>query len=956
MSEQLSPSVEINSLPSKNSLEANLRVAISKLGAYLETPREQMLREHQSDVMQSLYEAFNRGETAGYISLPTGSGKSVLIAEIVKVLGLKTIIGSPTRQILEQNALRVQEFAPDVDLTNYYTDSKDLSGKILNTTYRSLQTLVGQGMIKPEEIGLLLLDESDMTLGEQRHQIFRQFPNALMLGLTATPYFSALEGYKARGIVRENERWVQLFNNCIHEMNLEEAMERGILSGLDIFLFKSNARVGNVSISKGGEYNDVEINRYLNRLARNYLTIGMIAGLDKIPGSIQLSVEQREEIKRIHERIKGRRTAIFGLGIDHVVTLALMLRESQITAEAIHSKVDGDKRREILKAHTNGDIQVVLGVDMLARGWDSPATEVGVFLAPRQSGTVAVQELGRILRPQPGKDRAVAIQLVDQYQNRSQAPILIPNLFDPYYVLRGTQTGKEHGKSLITGGLKADPAITFRGMDLEVLTEQARSDELVQSRFKQATISEINQALDQVILQIQEEFPNIGSFRFYQQIADRLPRHVLFGVQEASLQAIASIDSNTAALGRQSLVYLNMKSILSAIESFVGDDEEENDEIIQSAITAVLAKFSGSDLRLEVAQQVYLAAESGASAYIANRENMPVSWVRDINLYKSLQEVLTGEFVVEGQRILSDSEIDLLINELNEQYGVSETNLKDYILYRNRLRRLTIGDFDQVREKYSLESIVMSTLFYEDINGVLGTFEESEQNVIKLRYGLFDGRIRTYREIGNELNLSRSRVQQIELKLREDLSKNREMRLLKPYLESEYEAEDKPEAKKVFVQNDLVADRGMFNELGLEQPLVDKLNWYGVNKISRVVIASIEDMTKWGLSEEEIKDLMLKTIIKVGHGPLWSQVHWVLSSRVTDEYLLRTPARRSTDLRGLSGIESNVLNARFGHNHKIIDMSLPKEVKEVERIAREKLYRQIVINMEMKYHELVTSA
>ncbi|MCS3780093.1 sigma-70 family RNA polymerase sigma factor [Tsukamurella ocularis] len=81
-----------------------------------------------------------------------------------------------------------------------------------------------------------------------------------------------------------------------------------------------------------------------------------------------------------------------------------------------------------------------------------------------------------------------------------------------------------------------------------------------------------------------------------------------------------------------------------------------------------------------------------------------------------------------------------------------------------------LGDFIEDAEAASAESAVISRLMHSDVRSVLGTLDEREQQVIRLRYGLDDGQPRTLDQIGKLFGLSRERVRQIE---REVMSKLR---------------------------------------------------------------------------------------------------------------------------------------------------------------------------------------
>ncbi len=736
---------------SEPELPANLLAvaAAQKLEAYMaEDFEHSFLREHQVDVMQSLQASFARGETAGCISLPTAGGKSVLITEIASALDMKTLVVSPLQEILTQTADRFAKYTPEVLVTNYFSKSKNLEGKVINTTYQSLQNLIKTGSIDPAEFELIICDEAHTALGERRHTIFRNFPNALMVGLTATPYFAQLEEYQQRGIVDSSEQWTRMFTNEFHDMSFEEAIERNIIAPLDVHLVETSVRVGNVRVTGGGNYDVREIERYLTREGRDYLALSMLAGPDKLPAFIKFSDEQKAEIAEVHDKIKGKRTVIFGISIDHIESLKERLNEYGIAADTIHHKKEG--REGILSTHQIGELQVVLSVEMLRLGWDSPATEVGIFLSPTRSGIVAKQELGRILRlsPQTGKNEAIAIQFVDMFDKATQAPILIPNLFDPSFILRGSQMGRERTVSSTTPVEAKKPVVTFSGMNIAAIIHEATSQELLRERFKNSTIEEMAHVISTIAVGIQKEHQGASTLELYQKIAEKLPARVSLEAQHVAIQAVASLDSRLAATGKEVFLFLNMKTVLTAIEPYMVDDSHENEDVVQAAIANFLEKFGKRDHRGSIALNIHGLAKSGAAEMIAKRESMPKTWVLK-GVHKYIKEVVMGGIGTRNESYFDD---------VARSAEIGRKPLQHYIEYiRSQVETDTINKAQEAAMRR-----MQNRILAEDLDAALSTLSERQQKIIKIRFGLEDGIARTYEQTGKEFTLTSERIRQIE--------------------------------------------------------------------------------------------------------------------------------------------------------------------------------------------------
>lgn len=732
-------------------LEQNRNDAVNALASYLQTPEEVILREHQVDVMQSLHDSFQNGNTGGYIHLPTGSGKTVIASEIARVIDKKTLIISPTKLILQQTYDATQRHSPESDITNYYDGEKDLSGKIINTTYVSLQRLIAEGKLNPDEIGLVIADEVHTALGPTAHKVFREFPNALLIGLTATPFFEQLDTYQRYGKVEKNERWTQMYRNLVHEMSKEEAIERGVLSPVDIYLLKTLSSVGDVHITGGGNYREDEIKRYLDKEIRNYMTIAMLAGLDHIPAKIEFDNETYEKLTKLNELLKDRRTVVFGMDIEHIEDMAQRLRWQGVSAEAIHGKMTDMQRNEVLARHKSGETRVILGVDVLRLGWDSPETEAAVLMDPTQSPIVLEQELGRILRPNPegGKQRALAIQMVDTYKNKSQEPLLLTDLFDPYYVMKMRRDFPlETQKHQATDA--APPKVTFSGIDFKLALEEYKYYEIVRERFRNSSIDEIQTFIDQKLDEIISSNPEIEAYDMYKRLADKLPSRVSNEFAERIFQAVASNDTNISAKGRNIAPLVFMGTVLSSISDFIEAEPALKDDIIQSAMTGVIDDLSRLNPRAGISQQIYYAARHGAAGFISSTTGLNTAWLKSRDFYRSFNEV-QEEFAQGG---VTKEMVEEAVDELSDKSGISKNSLNEYLNYIVGEQEFFEALEDIVPDIASSEEID-NRAFTRAIARALSAIPSRERRVIVA--SVFEGRTLTDIALNEEVGSGRIR-------------------------------------------------------------------------------------------------------------------------------------------------------------------------------------------------------
>lgn len=149
---------------------------------------------------------------------------------------------------------------------------------------------------------------------------------------------------------------------------------------------------------------------------------------------------------------------------------------------------------------------------------------------------------------------------------------------------------------------------------------------------------------------------------------------------------------------------------------------------------------------------------------------LPVHLVEQVNklsrikreMYQSLGREATNEELAEESGI-EESKIEMLLRQSRDPVSLDMPVGTD--------EEAPLGDFIEDAEATDAETAVVASMRHSDIRSVIGSLEEREQDVIRLRYGLDDGVPRTLDKIGRKFGLSRERVRQIE---REVMAKLRE--------------------------------------------------------------------------------------------------------------------------------------------------------------------------------------
>ncbi|MDD5651723.1 MAG: DEAD/DEAH box helicase family protein, partial [Candidatus Nanoarchaeia archaeon] len=146
------------------------------------------LRDYQKEALHSIINLYNSNITKQLIVLPTGSGKTVIIAAILKFFNKKTLVISHRKEIIKQTINTIKRFC-DTDVGIYLGKEKDLNHKII---VGSIQTCCISKELLKEQFDILIIDEAHHSAAKTYKKLidelgFGDNSSKLLIGFTATP-------------------------------------------------------------------------------------------------------------------------------------------------------------------------------------------------------------------------------------------------------------------------------------------------------------------------------------------------------------------------------------------------------------------------------------------------------------------------------------------------------------------------------------------------------------------------------------------------------------------------------------------------------------------------------------------------------------------------------------------------------------------------------------------------
>lgn len=353
------------------------------------------LRDYQKQASSSAVDFFKGyNKRNGVLVLPTGSGKSLIIADIASKLQGNVLVFQPNKEILEQNYAKLKSYG--VEDCSIYSASFN-SKKISRITFATIGSVISH----TEDFKMfkfIIVDECH-TCNAQGGMYCDFFDNAerKILGLTATPYrltaskISLDENGKYDPTIEPENKCIlkfitrtrpRIFHDVIYHVSIQTLLSRGYLAQLN--------------------YYDLTI---LNqaRLKRNS------TGMDFDDNSLQLEFEQLNFQDYLVSVVKRLQSPKDGNPRKGILVFTKFLEES----EELCRRIDGcemvcgstakKERERILNDFKRGKIPVVANVGVLTTGFDYPELDTIVMARPTMSLAMWYQIVGRVIRPYPGK-------------------------------------------------------------------------------------------------------------------------------------------------------------------------------------------------------------------------------------------------------------------------------------------------------------------------------------------------------------------------------------------------------------------------------------------------------------------------------------------------------------------------------------------------------------------------
>lgn len=350
---------------------------------------DRTLRPYQQEAKKDIFSAWEDCDNVLF-QMPTGTGKTRLFSSIIsdikawsalRSIDCRVLIIAHRIELIDQISENLQRYriphgiiagGRERDLRQYVQVAS-----VQTITHRANVDAVGE-----LDIRFIIIDEAHHSIANSYRKLWRMFPEAKKLGVTATPWRMDGSGF------------MSIYDRLITSKPIKEFITEGWLSP---YLFYS-VKKGSVEVQKISSITEFDVEG-------DYKT----AALEKEMDTMQIRARLLESYTKL---AKGKKGIIYSISRKHSEHICEEYKNAGIKVVAIDATTPRDIRRLYVQRFKNGQIDIIVNVDIFSEGFDCPDIEFIQLARPTRSLVKYLQQVGRGLRPTEGKTTCVILDNV----------------------------------------------------------------------------------------------------------------------------------------------------------------------------------------------------------------------------------------------------------------------------------------------------------------------------------------------------------------------------------------------------------------------------------------------------------------------------------------------------------------------------------------------------------------
>lgn len=351
------------------------------------------LRDYQQLAKEEIFSKWNCVDNILY-QMPTGTGKTRLFTSIIRDISIwglrhninyRILIIAHRSELIEQSSRSLDKYRIKHGvLSGTMKDKRDLTQAIQVASIQTITHPANQCMIDDLKFDFIIIDEAHHAVANSYQKLWEYCPDAKKLGVTATPWRM------------NNSGFAQIFDAYIPSMSIKDFIQKGWLATYQYYSIPTSSDLVK-SIESIREF-DIEGDYKNSALVE-------VCDTSKIRAQLYDSYEKN---------VVGKKGIIYSISREHSEHICLQYRNRGVAIENIDSKTPAKVREKVIQAFRNGEIDIIVNVDIFSEGFDCPDIEFIQLARPTKSLVKYIQQVGRGLRKN-GDKKCIILDNVGMY-------------------------------------------------------------------------------------------------------------------------------------------------------------------------------------------------------------------------------------------------------------------------------------------------------------------------------------------------------------------------------------------------------------------------------------------------------------------------------------------------------------------------------------------------------------
>ena len=361
----------------------------------LKNGKETSLHPYQQKAKSDIFNAWDEVNHV-MLQMPTGTGKTYLFSSIIQDINVwslrthtpnKMLVIAHRKELIDQIDKSLNVFNVAHSVLAGPKGQRNLSNPVIVSSIQTITHKANSGDVERlrSRIHFVIIDEAHHAMANTYRKLWKMFPEARFLGVTATPWRMNHSGFR------------RIFDKLILTQPVKKFISQGYLAPYNYFSLKPNSWVQSAinGIHKFDRWGDYDEHALLDTMDIGHIRAQLV-----------------KSYKKLAWKKKG---IIYSINKQHSANICNDYRRIGVRIVDIDDQTPAKLREQYVSDFKEGKIDIIVNVNIFSEGFDCPDIEFIQLARPTRSLTMYLQQVGRGLRTTEGKTKCVILDNVGMY-------------------------------------------------------------------------------------------------------------------------------------------------------------------------------------------------------------------------------------------------------------------------------------------------------------------------------------------------------------------------------------------------------------------------------------------------------------------------------------------------------------------------------------------------------------